>query len=785
MNATVTQIAFLALLLPGCTQWWSDVSDYDGDGYTIAEGDCHDNNSAQHPGVEEIWYDGIDQNCDGNDLDKDGDGHLSSAFGGDDCWDDPDRADLPLEYTTLEGFESIEAGAVNPSATETYYDGVDQNCDGQNDFDQDGDGYRTAFYPDYGGNFGNDCVDGADLDDENPAELPPEDIFPGAEETWYDGTNADCAEEPVWGDYDADGDGFPSGQHGEWEGVDEDCDDTDADRFPDFTIEDTPYDCIDANCDGTDGDLDGDGFVVLGYENICSNWNDPVFFRHKDLGDCWDDDSLIPEGFWVLNGFDQLMAPQVNPGEVERYYDGIDANCDGAEEFDQDQDGHYSAEYPNEWGVIGGDCEDENVDVNPDKAEDCLTASDDDCNGSTNEINALNCLTYYNDSDGDGYGTSTSLCLCEVLNDWSATVDGDCDDAVATTNPGALEYCDGANNDCDSETDESDAVDAQTFFRDSDYDGYGDPDNTVDACYLSPGFSTNSDDCDDSTNQISPDADELCDGADNDCDGDTDENDAIDAKVWYIDADNDGYGSTDGIAIECDQPSGYLDNTEDCDDSDATINPTASETANESDDNCDDRIDEGFRSFGDFFLTELSVNGNGNPTGGDGEWFEIYNPGSTDLYLDGVAVSAGVQSFVFGVDSVVVPAGDYAVLCFDDALLGSACDYVYGSDINGTSVAGSTYNSGFWIQESVANLSLNLDSVLMDDVDIQSGNGGWKVHQSDVSLILHSSYYGGNSNDTATNWCYPGSSETYGSGVGAGNPGAGMTTCNATFPNSN
>ena len=95
---TAICMAFLA----GCTwisktEYESQASllDQDGDGISLKDGDCDPEDGNVFPGAEEIWYDGIDGDCAGDDdYDQDGDGYQAFSEGGDDC-DDTDPLVTP------------------------------------------------------------------------------------------------------------------------------------------------------------------------------------------------------------------------------------------------------------------------------------------------------------------------------------------------------------------------------------------------------------------------------------------------------------------------------------------------------------------------------------------------------------------------------------------------------------------------------------------------------------------------------------------------------------------
>lgn len=106
-------------------------------------------------------------------------------------------------------------------------------------------------------------------------------------------------------------------------------------------------------------------------------------------------------------------------------------------------------------------------------------------------------------------------------------------------------------------------------------------------------------DCDDEDAAIRPGAAEVCDSRDNDCDGSTDEEAG---PSWYPDNDRDSFGDKSATPrVSCTEPAGltpYVQNNSDCQDSDATIFPRASQApetrCDDVDDDCDGTVDDGF-----------------------------------------------------------------------------------------------------------------------------------------------------------------------------------------------
>jgi hypothetical protein len=157
----------------------------------------------------------------------------------------------------------------------------------------------------------------------------------------------------------------------------------------------------------------------------------------------------------------------------------------------------------------------------------------------------------------------------------------DCDDNNAAINPAADEICDGIDNNCNVDIDEGLL---NIYFADLDFDGYGDPFNSMEMCELTQGFTEDNSDCDDGNSSIFPGASELCNDIDDNCNDLVD--DGLEFFTLYQDIDGDGYGSETTIST-CEMLNGYALNAGDCDDSNVFTFPTAVEVCgNGVDDDC-------------------------------------------------------------------------------------------------------------------------------------------------------------------------------------------------------
>ncbi|MCB9678817.1 MAG: hypothetical protein H6737_27180, partial [Alphaproteobacteria bacterium] len=498
---------------PACAMW----HDNDGDGYCEATNgcingllpnDCDDGSALRSPGNPENTFplcnDNIDNDC-GSDADQadpgcaqwadnDGDGYCEDATN---CIDG-------LPTNDCDDTQPGESPGIAENTFGKCSDSLDNDCDGNTDpddsncnqwVDNDGDGQCES----------SSCVDGS------PSSTPDCDDSDAAEFRQPAELTAVCND-----------------------GKDNDCDGN--------------FDLADSDCGGIE-DLDNDGYCPNGRDinndGVCTNAAET-----SAQPDC-------EEG-----------NPGRFPGNPEIVADNIDQNCDGADNcyLDADNDDFgintvvtaTTTDCATESGVsrFNNDCDDGENTTYPGAPEVEGDSVDQDCDNKD---------MCWRDNDNDNFGQNVrlnGLTLSCLLDAGRAPVNTDCDDAAPNNFPGNTEVCDYVDNNCVGGVDEpGPQVSYSTWYRDADGDTHGDVGDSRSTCDGAPlGYVASSDDCDDGDGINYPGNPEICDGQDNDCNG-LDDSGNPGTDNWETDNDGDGQRECE---LDCDDtnPNRYNGNTE-------------------------------------------------------------------------------------------------------------------------------------------------------------------------------------------------------------------------------
>jgi len=442
-----------------------------------------------------------------------------------------------------------------------------------------------------------------------------------------------------------------------------DCDDSNP-AFHPGALETDCTDANDYNCDGSVGfaDADADGFAA------CEDCDDADANANEDATETCDG---------VDNDCDGLTDSD-DPDTVGTtvFYGDSDGDGYGGQQYQLD-----ACEAAPGYVATNDDCDDLNPASHPGASEIC-DDGDNDCDGDVDEGVGT---TWYQDSDSDGYGNgSVSAVSCDAPSGYVGNA-LDCDDFTASTNPGSFEVCDAQDNDCDGSVDE-DAINATTFYVDADADGYGSAASSTTACEATAGYADNDSDCNDSDAAVNPAATEVCDSADNDCDGTVDESDATGASIWYQDLDSDGFGNAANQQTGCDQPTGYVVDATDCDDTNASTNTSGTEVCDFVDNDCDGSVDEDDATDAQTWYQDSDADGYGtaNSTAVSCSLPAGYSVLNTDCDDTNANANPGITEVCDGADNNCDGAADEDLLGTDAACPAASCLALYNDDSSRT-----------------------------------------------------------------------------------------------------
>ena len=445
-----------------------------------------------------------------------------------------------------------------PCTAEEVCDEATASCSSNDcrDADTDGDGHRRRSCG------GDDCDDG----DANR--------YPGNTEVCDAESHDEDCDATTFGFRDQDEDGYVDREccneaEDGTRSCGDDCNDIRRESHPGNT----------EACDGFDNDCDGE--TDEGVTNTCRVDGDGDGFGTSDPESETREACACEEGYSSSTTDCNDGDPEVHPGARELCND-VDDNCDDV------VDGVVEEEDVRllECECMIGDEEDCGSDVGECRSgrrfcdsgrwgrcegeiapvREVCNGLDDDCNGTPDNVDDELLNRYYRDSDSDSFGDPSDEVLgCSPPAGY--VVNGaDCNDRDAPhIHPGAVEICDGADDNCDGIVDGylregGDVERLPCECSDGERRRCGTDEGVCtrgwQTCVLGSWGA-----CD----GVGP-TSESCNRLDDDCNGIRDDVDESLLTTFYRDSDDDDHGDPDSTTDACFRPSGYVDDDEDCDD---------------------------------------------------------------------------------------------------------------------------------------------------------------------------------------------------------------------------